>query len=169
MDISKAKEDISISYLSALCAYNKIAFDIIRHDENSTDALIMEHISLSDEIQFEAQLRVQLKCTSSPSQYRDYGENIHYTLKAKNYNDLCSRSTTPIILALLILPENKDEWVKWTPQELLIKGQMYWEKFSNNQRCENKNSITIEISKKNILNIENLPNVIKKIAMEEYI
>ena len=37
MQITQIKEDISISYISALCAYAGIAYEIVRHDEDSTD------------------------------------------------------------------------------------------------------------------------------------
>ena len=40
MEISQVKEDISISYISALCAYSGISYDIIRHDDDSTDGIL---------------------------------------------------------------------------------------------------------------------------------
>ena len=39
MQVSKRKEDISISYISALCAYAGIAYEIVRHDDDSTDGI----------------------------------------------------------------------------------------------------------------------------------
>ena len=39
MQITQIKEDISISYISALCAYAGIAYEIVRHDADSTDGI----------------------------------------------------------------------------------------------------------------------------------
>jgi hypothetical protein len=124
MKDTQIKEDISISYISALCAYAGVAYEINRHDEDSTDGILKKRILLDENRKFDAELRVQLKCTSSPSQYTDNGDSITYKLKVKNYNDLCMSSTTPIILGLLVLPEDEKEWIKWSSEELLIKGCM---------------------------------------------
>ncbi len=130
MQVTKVKEDISISYISALCAYAGIAYEIVRHDEDSTDGILKKRILLDGNRKFEAVLRIQLKCTSSPSQYTDNGDSITYKLKVKNYNDLCLPSTAPIMLGLLILPEDERLWLNCTEEELLIRGCMYWAEFS---------------------------------------
>lgn len=160
------KEDISISYISVLCAYADVAYEIIRHDDDSTDGILRKTIELGNNQKFISELRIQLKCTSSLSQYIDNGDTITYKLKVKNYNDLCTPSTTPIILGLLILPPEKNEWVKWSPEELLIKGCMYWNEFSNNASSNNTGTINVKFDKKNVVNSETLCDMLEKIARE---
>ena len=46
MDIEKIKEEISISYISALCAYAGIDYDRVIHDEDSTDGQLKKIITL---------------------------------------------------------------------------------------------------------------------------
>ncbi|RHQ97428.1 DUF4365 domain-containing protein [Peptoclostridium sp. AF21-18] len=161
------KEDIHISYMSAICASAGISFDIQRHDHDSTDAIVKKKFNFIDGC-YMSSLRIQLKCTSSKSQYSDTDSEIKYSLKVKNYNDLCSRCTTPIILALLILPEEESEWVKWSKEELLIKGTMYWADFSSKQLSNNTSSVSVSIDKKNIINKDTLLNILEKIAKEEW-
>lgn len=160
------KEDISINYISVLCAYADVAYEIIRHDDDSTDGILRKTIELGNNQKFISELRIQLKCTSSVSQYIDNGDTITYKLKVKNYNDLCTPSTTPIILGLLILPPEKNEWVKWSPEELLIKGCMYWNEFSNNTSSKNTGTINVKFDKKNVVNSETLCDMLEKIARE---
>ena len=167
MQITQIKEDISISYISALCASAGISYDIIRHDDDSTDGILKKQIFREDGCRYNAELRVQLKCTSSTSQYTDNGNTITYRLKAKNYNDLCSLSTTPIILGLLVLPEDRNEWVKWSPEELLLKGCMYWASFSGQSESENTGTVSISIDKANVINNFTLCDILDKIAREE--
>lgn len=164
MQITQIKEDISISYISALCAYAGISYEIMRHDDDSTDGILRKRILLDDHTKFDAELRIQLKCTSSPSQYIDNGDTLTYRLKAKNYNDLCLPSTTPIMLGLLILPESEELWITWTEEELLIRGCMYWAEFSKETESVNEGTVNIKINKKNIVNVESLTEILELIA-----
>ena len=100
MHESRRKEDIHIGYIYALCASVGVDYEIIRHDEDSTDGIMKKRITFPDGGFFDAELRIQLKATSSKSQYREEENTITYKLKAKNYNDLCTLGTSPIILGL---------------------------------------------------------------------
>ena len=168
MQDTQIKEDISISYISALCAYAGIAYDFSRHDDDSTDGVLRKTILLGENRKFIAELRIQLKCTSSLSQYTDNGDNITSKLKVKNYNDLCMPSTAPVILGLLILPENEKEWIKWSPEELLIKGCMYWKTFASETESHNVGTVSVKIDKHNVINAETLHEILEKIAKEEW-
>ena len=167
MDISQIKEELSISYISTIAAMAGIDYEIMRHDDDSADGLLKKCIYVFGGRKFNSSLHVQLKCTSSISQYNDDGKAISYKLKAKNYNDLCAPSTTPIILALLIIPENQIEWINWTPEDLMLKGCMYWLSLANNEETNNTGFVTIKIPKSNALNCETLHNILEKIAREE--
>ncbi len=46
---TRNKEDLHISYISAICASADIQFDLQRHDEDSTDAIIKKIVILPDE------------------------------------------------------------------------------------------------------------------------
>lgn len=167
---SLIKEELSISYMTAVSAAAGISFDLQRHDEDSTDAELRKTIVLDADKneRFNAGLRVQLKATSSPNLCQDCGGTIKYVLKAKNYNDLCCEATTPIILALLILPEDKAEWLKWTSEDLLIKGVMYWANFQGQERTSNTGSVTVEIDKKHKINSDTLQDLLERLAKEDW-
>lgn len=152
MDIEAIKEELSISYLHAVCTKEGITFELPRHDEDSSDVILRRKVLLRNGSEYESLIRVQLKATSSLSQYSEDENTIRYKLKIKNYNDLRRNSTTPIILALLILPENEDEWIHWTEQTLLLKGRMYWACFKGADESDNVSNITVTIDKKQIVN-----------------
>ena len=48
MDTSQMKEDIHISYISALCASVGVSYDTQRHDADSTDGIIKKRIHFED-------------------------------------------------------------------------------------------------------------------------
>lgn len=168
MQFTQNKEDISISYISALCACASIDYDIIRHDDDSTDGILKKIIILDNGKKFNSQLRIQLKCTSSVSQYKDNGDSFTYKLKSKNYNDLCTSSTMPVILGLLILPQDESLWINWTTEELIMKGCMYWAEFSNEDPSNNGSTVSVTINKNNVINVDSLQYILKRIAEEEW-
>ena len=81
---------------------------------------------------------------------------------------MCLPSTTPIILGLLILPEDKEQWINWTQEELLIRGCMYWADFSLEAELSNKETVNVTISKKHVINAESLQKILERIAKEEW-
>jgi hypothetical protein len=71
---------------------------------------------------------LQLKCTCE-SQVQREANGLKYDLEAKAYNDLIVRRDSgiaPLILVLLVLPDNSDEWITVTPDELIVRRCAYW-------------------------------------------
>lgn len=167
MDIEKIKEDLSICYLKSISTINGIALDEIRHDEDSTDVLLKKTVLIDEGRRFNSQLRVQLKCTSSTTQYSMGDCEVTYKLKVKNYNDLCLHSTTPIILCLLVLPDNNNEWVSWSESELILRGKMFWFSLAGKKQSENKGTVSIKIPFENILNNSNIESLLIRTAKGE--
>lgn len=166
MDIERIKEDLSICYLNTISAVNGIALEQHRHDEDSIDVEIKKIVELEGGLKFNSQISVQLKSTSSPSQYT-IGENeITYRLKVKNHNDLCAASAMPSMLVLFILPENEDEWVNWTEEELMIRGQMYWISLQNRELSSNIDSVSVKIPKANRLSKDSIEPLLIRAAEE---
>ena len=81
--------------------------------------------------------------------------------------DIFEQVTIPIILGLLIIPENEKEWTKWSKEELMIKGCMYWLSLAGKDETANKANVTIKIDKHNVINSETLLQIFNKIAEEE--
>ena len=168
MHLSQRKEDISISYISAICAYNGVAYDIIRHDHDSVDGSMMKRITLENGYDYDVTVHIQLKCTNSLNCYTENEDEIIYQLKVKNYNDLCKQGTVPKLLGLLVLPANED-WVHWSKEELAIKGCMYWAYLGGSTPSNNSSTVSVYIKKENVINIENIDILLKRIAEEEWI
>lgn len=166
MDTQKIKEDLSISYMSIVSAVVGIGFEIVRHDEDSIDSLIKRVVELDRGTKFNSQISVQLKATSSKSQYNDNGEFITYQLKVKNFNDLCMAATMPSMLALLILPEDENEWVNWSPEEIILNGCMYWVNLQNCDNSMNAGKVSVKIPKINRINSDCLLMLLEKAAKE---
>ncbi|NMM47931.1 DUF4365 domain-containing protein [Marinigracilibium pacificum] len=87
-------------------------------------------------------------------------DNIKYKLEVKNYNDLIDRANEkgafiPLILAVFVMPENKDEWIHLTPKELLIRKCAFWYQIPTGQiHSTNENTVTIDIPKVNRIGLD---------------
>lgn len=160
-------EDLSIAYLSAVAAQASVEFDRIHHDGDSTDCILKKRINLSDGRRFIAELRVQLKSTASTNCYSIGDEVVKYKLNVKNYHDLQQPSTSEIILAVLILPDETEEsWVEWTPDKLLIHGKMYWKCLRHCGPTKSTSTVTIEMPKSNVICADTLENLLEKVSLD---
>lgn len=148
-----------------MCADMGIDYDIIRHDADSTDGLIKKEITTTDGIPYVSSLYIQLKCTEASSTQCDFKEDmINYRLKVKNYNDLCKERTNPIILGLLVLPPEQKEFVDCQENGLKIYGNMYWLSLEGQLPSKNRNSVSVKIPLKNILNKNKLIDLLQMVA-----
>lgn len=161
------KEDLSYSYIAAVCATAGIDFERIVHDDDSTDAILKQTVKLPDGSPYIAEMRVQLKSTSSDNMIRERKNSITYRLKAKNYNDLIKKGSSPAFLMLLVLPAKQNEWIQWTINELAIRKCMYWLHLPNDSEYVNTDSKNITIPKSQVVNVDTLNDLFQKIAREE--
>ena len=112
------KADLSFSYLAALSAIT--GYTCQRGPEpdlDSVDAIVKAGGSMRP------QLDVQLKATSVP---RLYDDGLHFRLCLKNYNDLVTPRMCPIILVVLELPEDSDDWLLCGAGGLTIRRRAWW-------------------------------------------
>lgn len=167
MNESSIKDDLSICYISAVSANAGIDYETLRHDDDSTDGIVKKCIDLPDIGLFNSEIRVQLKATSAESKYEESETDIKYHLKVKNYNDLCKKGTSPIILCLLVMPSKREKWVEWNRDELLLRGCMYWTCLAGFEPSANKSSVTVTLDKNNIVNSDTLQELLEKVAREE--
>lgn len=91
-------------------------------------------------------------------------DDVIYVMEAKSYNDLVDRTkqggATPLLLILLLLPQDRTQWVKFSEHTALLKRCCYWKKLDGDQ-TPNKKSITIRISRGNHFTSEALKSLIE--------
>lgn len=67
---------------------------------------------------------VQLKATSSPNVLKD---GLHYQVRNPNYDHLReSPRLCPIILAILELPANAEDWSECDAEQLALRRRVWW-------------------------------------------
>lgn len=161
MDISKRKEQLSVSYLHAVCAYAGAKRETDGVDSDGIDGTISKQLNISG-VSYRARIEYQLKSTSMQLDTRD--NTLFYDLKVKNYNDLVVQSTCPSYLFLLILPQEETEWLHVETEQLILKRCMYWYSLNGFTESSNHETVTLHIPLTNIVT----PDLISSLLVDDY-
>lgn len=162
---TKRLEELSFSYLNAICAIEGISVSPNRHDEDGIDVMLQK---IMERKQGKINVRIAAQLKSTAQTLSENGGNISYPLKVKNYNDLRARATCPQLLLVLFLPKNKSEWLEHSIEELVIRKCMYWADLSDMPDTNNVATVTVKLPKENFLGPEVLSALFEKVAREEF-
>ncbi|MCL1996819.1 MAG: DUF4365 domain-containing protein [Defluviitaleaceae bacterium] len=166
IDTNKQKEEMSIAYLNAICAFEGISLTRNPHDSDGIDCTLSKEFLLDKNMKFLAKIDVQLKSTSE--QHKEFEMHFTYPLKKKNYDDLRREATVKSFLFLFILPKKKNEWLHQTIDELIIKECMFHLDLMDFPSSENTSRVTIEIPKNNIVSPKNLNGILYERVKEAH-
>lgn len=160
------QEDLSVAYLTALCAANGYTIMKEDHDNDGVDRTIKCKGKPDDTcLRTSPKLDIQLKsCFSSHLRTNSDG-SICYDLEAKNYNILVdSKRITPIILVVLHMYEDENLWINQTPDYLKITKCAYWISLAGQPITNNSTTKTITIPASNILSKDALKDIMIRVA-----
>ena len=99
MDENMRKSRFSLAYIEAVASHAGQAVEEIKVDSDSVDGTFVSNLGRRPRVEFQA------KATS-----RDVviGDNIHFPLSIKNYDDLRLEAIIPRILIVLLMPKDID-------------------------------------------------------------
>ena len=89
-------------------------------------------------------------------------DRLRYNLEAKNYNDLIDRkvnSAIPLILCVVILPDERDSWLDLTEDQLILKKSAYWFIPDKIVSTSNTSSLIIDILVSNKLEVTTISQI----------
>lgn len=110
-------------------------------------------------------LQIQLKSTTL-GRIRETDTEIIYDLSNKTYNDLVySGVLTPRILVILVLPDEKEEWLTHSIEMLILKRCAFWTYLCGLPEKENESSTTaVHINKARVFCPETLKRIMEKVS-----
>ena len=110
---------------------------------------------------------LEFQCKAS-RKWRAQDDVIAYDLEVKTYNDLINRSAytnaTPLILILMCLPADEQDWLLLSEQELLLRKCCYWHQLSGAE-TGNENTKTIHIPRSQILDPAAIVALLKRVEL----
>lgn len=129
LEPNSAKSRYSLSYLYAVCSQAGCTVKETAQDSDihATDALVEFE---------EGDVRVQLKCSSA---LQMTGSHIRFPLKPR-WIEKWKKYQGSMFVVLVVVPEEKADWVQYGDVETVHRTQAYWAKFD---RSSTEKSIVI--------------------------
>ena len=158
MTIQNIESELSYAYLHAVCS--RAGFSCKqgdRHDDGAgVDAEIIYRGTLNHPYFKEVQLYIQLKATIIQPVVID-GCFSYFVQGIKRYDKLRTKdSFIDKLLVVLFLPENPDEWLNCSADELILKKAAYWVNLYGAPSVDTTTGTTIYIPTTNILTPQSL-------------
>lgn len=165
MDINLRKEQFSYAHVFAIATAAGYSFQLAPRplDYDGIDAIIAGR----DETNLIRYPRLELQVKSTSAEIIS-PDSIRYPLPIKNYDDLrIEHLQTPRILVLVLIPADLQDWTRQSDQELCLRHAAYWISLQGQPASQNQTTVTISIPRQNILNIDALQGLMRRIAAGE--
>jgi uncharacterized protein DUF4365 len=159
------KEELSVAYALAVSAYAGFSLELTRKDRDSVDVTVCASKLLCEGAAMQSpKLDIQLKAQS----FKALADGpIPFDLKKKNYDDLIGRRTVPRILVVLVMPQDRGEWVSCTPESLVLRRSAYWMSLARMPPTTNTRSQRLYLPRNQEFNPRTLKRLLECVAREE--
>ncbi len=124
MTPEQKQEELSKAYLYAVTAACGFATANWSQDQSCIDVTIAVSGVLGEGHLADPKLDIQLKCTTSQKSIR--GKFIPLQIERRQYDRLVAKCSTPKILIVLVLPEDRSIWVSHTVEQLVLRRCAYY-------------------------------------------
>jgi hypothetical protein len=164
------QEQLSRAYVNAVTARAGHIFQPTTELDYGVDGTV-RHVTINNGRRLPSghAIDVQIKATTT---WTERGDLIIYDLESKTYNDLIKRFNTPhgtpLILVVLCLPANEEDWLNISHEQLTLKRSCYWCCLSG-PRTDNEQTKRIEIPKDNLLDCAEINRLLQKVVDGEVI
>ena len=159
MDINQQKEQFSRAYVHAVSTV--AGFTMYKNDVDD-DSIDFGISAGGDHFRQRPRLEGQIKCTSRDLLRED---GVHFPLVIKNYDDLREEDIlVPRILIVLIVPNEIENWIELTSEQLIIRHCAYWLSLKRYPAVDNDNTKTIVVPIVNMFTPDAVIGIMKGIA-----
>ena len=164
IDEQHIKEQISVSYAKAISAYAGVSFNIIGQD-NGIDGSFRD-VEYSEEYRRYSESGFNIDCQiKSTINVEIINDEVIYDLEVKNYRDLIKTNVgTPRILVLYLLPRDKNEWLLFKDESIILKKCAWWCSLKGKPNVSNTERVRVKIPVEQRLTsneLSRLMNIIK--------
>jgi hypothetical protein len=160
------ESELSYAYLHAVAGKAGMSCKLgDRHDDGAgVDAEVVYRGKTPHAYLTQIQLNVQLKATiKSPGNHADF--QTYFMQGTKRYDKLRTNDSANYkIIVVLFLPPAPADWLKCSPNDLILKNAAYWTCLYGAPASANDTGETIYLPKTNLLTPDSLTDLIMKAA-----
>lgn len=158
MDENDQKERLSLAYINAVAAHAGYQVVETKIDKGSIDGQFSSDDGFCPRIDFQA------KATSLDI---IRGDNIHFPLTVKNYDDLRANVMLPRLLIVVLLPSSAEDWLAHSEDELRVRRCGYWLSLAGQPQKPNVRSVTVSIPRSQVLDTAQLRALMGRMERRE--
>ena len=159
-DSNISKERFSLAYIRAVAAHAGFYTDEPQVDRSSIDGVLRADFGRGPRIEFQA------KATSQDIHREDH---LAFSLPIGNYRDLSQEAMVPRILIVVLMPQERAQWLHQTSRELCMRHCAYWLSMSGQPPVPNTTSVTVRIPVANIFGSEQLSDLMENVERGELV
>jgi len=121
--------------------------------------------SNTDKKLFQGDAKVEFQLKASFSNVSIKKDHISYRMNADAYNKLVNRACNgvPVMLILLVLPKEKDQWLSRNMEEMILRKCCYWRFFSDATFSTDSKPVKVRFPINQILSPETIVEVLEKV------
>ena len=99
----------------------------------------------------------------SATDYTLRADDIAYDLRVEDYNRLILDDDVPRVLILFLMPENRDEWLAQSPDELCLRKCAYWLSLMGEPPVTNTSTKRVFVPPANVFNRDGLHDMFRQL------
>jgi len=165
MTDNEQKQQLSMAYIHAVAARAGFACEYPRIDNDSVDLGICAQGRVHDRAVVRSpRIEVQVKATADDKLANGH---LAFPLPIKNYNDLRKKTMVPRLLVVLQLPDNPDEWLNVTEEQMISRRCAYYRSLLDEPSTENRETITVHLPRENVLTVSAITGLMERISRGE--
>ena len=153
MDLNTQKSRFSLAHIEAVASHAGFQVEEVKVDRDSVDGTLKADFGTRPRIEFQAK-------ATARDVVRD--SHIHFPLPLKNYDDLRLEAINPRILIVAILPQEIEDWVNQTDEELCLRHCSYWMSLRGEPPTSNQNTVTVNLPLSNVFNSPQLVELMQR-------
>ena len=151
-------EHLSLTYVRAVATIAGLQVTRPEPDFDSVDGVISSITGRRPKIEFQAKSTTQNMLRNG---------SIYFPLSIKNYNDLRAETISPRVLVVLLMPRDSHDWIAQSEEELCLRYCAYWLCLEAYPNTTNSRSVTVEVPTANILNVDQLTSMMRRVERGE--
>lgn len=149
-NLNTVEEELSLAYLHAVCARAGVTCIKAERalDNDGIDAILKARFPAARYPQMEdVYLEVQMKATKK--QPADDGVKLSYWLDSTQRYEVLRRESRQLarVLVVLFLPDNADDWLVHSEEELVLRRCAYWASLRGAMATTNATGTTVKLPK----------------------
>lgn len=153
MDLNTQKSRFSLSYIEAVASHAGFQVEEVKVDLDSVDGTLKADFGMRPRIEFQAK-------ATAKDVVGDH--HIHFPLSIKNYDDLRIEAINPRILIVLVMPQEIQQWVEQTSEELCLRHCAYWMSLKGELAKSNHYNFTVHVPLGNVFNSAQLTGMMQR-------